>query len=272
MEKAADLYKEMEYDKAVILLNELEGRSDLTRKQTIDVLKLKAFIQILIVPERERAAFITISRIYEMDPAFRLDETAPPPFRNFFERVKILRESVAKKSEPPPLQPPKAVEQPQVQKKDGQAETPEHEDKTRVLSVEKTQQPAGSALLIVDDGKNGPLDFVRDNWLSLSCVGLGVALLVPGVVMGLEVRSYDGKLAEYPKDERGRLIGITSDEAKDLQDEADTKALTSNLLLLLGAAAVAGGVVTFLISNDIIFAAEVAAGTGGVNVAVMGRF
>ncbi|MBI5528197.1 MAG: hypothetical protein HY897_17835 [Deltaproteobacteria bacterium] len=215
-------YDSMDLDKAFPLFEQASRHSDLTRADRINVFKHQAFI--LMLQGKEILARDKVTAIYTMDPAFELPATVSPKFRRFFADVK-------RDMAPPPTAQPAPPSQ------------PPH----RTIEVRPAAKPPPAVQKTAPAPPDGqPNLFVRF-WPSWTCFATGLALVVPGIVVGLDVKSGRDELENAPRDETGRFTTLTLEDAKALQNAADQKGVTSTILLSVGAAAlVTGGVMFFV--------------------------
>jgi len=215
--QAVAAYDAMDYDRVLPLLSKAEQYPAPTDDTRITILKYRAFV--LIMEGKEILARDAVTSIFELKPDFELPSTVSPKFRRFFAEVKRDYVSRAQPAEPRP----------------------------RVITANPAapEQPAEVA------AKAGPVSdrpnwFVRF-WPSWTCLIAGTAMLVPGTIIGLDVKSGRDTLNNAPKDDAGHIIGMSRADAQKLQDDADKKGLTSMILLGAGGAAVLTGAVMFFV-------------------------
>ncbi|MBI5529493.1 MAG: hypothetical protein HY897_24475, partial [Deltaproteobacteria bacterium] len=171
-------------------------------------LKYRAFIHIL--GGREILANGIVRTIYNIKPDFELPDTVSPKFRNFFADVK------------------KEIKPRIIEARPAAADAPPSQPRIAGVVPKK------------------PNLFFRF-WPSWTCFAVGAGFLIPGAVVGLDVNSGRDELKNAAKDAAGRIPDMTYEDAKALQNDADRKALTANILLGTGAAVVATGVVMFFV-------------------------
>ncbi|MBI5528195.1 MAG: hypothetical protein HY897_17825 [Deltaproteobacteria bacterium] len=215
---AVNAYEAMDYDRALPLLSEAERLPGLSKIVRITILKYRAFI--LILEGKEILARDAVTVIYDLKPDFELPQTVAPKFRIFFAGV---REDYKPKTKPKKAQTDRIL-------------TVQPVPPAPAPRVQRTSPPAPEA----------PNWFVRW-WPSWTCLAAGTALAVPGVIIGLDVKSGQDELKNAQRDDAGHIIGMTYDEAKSLQNEADKKGLTSTILLGAGGAVVAAGIALFFV-------------------------
>jgi hypothetical protein len=214
LSKAGDLIKQavaaytaLDYDKALPLLAEAERQPNLGESDRITILKYRAFIHIL--GGRDILAHGVVASIYRIQPDFELPDTVSPKFRNFFADVK-------------------------------------KEIKPRTIEAKPVVAPPPPGQRVAEAVPEKPNLFFRF-WPSWTCFAVGAGFLIPGAVVGLDVNSGREELQNAPKDAAGRIPGMTYEDAKAIQNDADRKALTANILLGTGAAVVITGAVMFFV-------------------------
>jgi hypothetical protein len=214
---AVAAYEAMDYERALPLLSEAERLPGLSKLVRITILKYRAFI--LILEGKEILARDAVTAIYDLKPDFELPVTVAPKFRIFFAGVK--------EDYKPKTKPKKAPVD-------------------RILSVQPAAPPPAPQVQRTEPPPSQPNWFVRW-WPSWTCLAAGTVLAVPGVIIGLDVKSGQEELKNAQKDDAGHIIGMTLQEAKSLQDDADRKGLTSTILLGAGGAAIAAGIAMFFV-------------------------
>ncbi|MBI5525604.1 MAG: hypothetical protein HY897_04655 [Deltaproteobacteria bacterium] len=204
-------YDANELDRASGYVDRLETARDLSEAQRTDVLQYKAFIQVLTGRDDEAAK--TIGTIYERKPEYALPAGTSEKIQAAF-----------------------AKHRPSPKK-----------DETRTISAVPVGPAAGPAP-VAETGR--VVDFAKKNWLSLisgGCVGVGLGLLASGIAIAATADAERARLEDAPRDDAGRLIRVTYEDAKLMQDEADRKAVTGGILIGAGSAAIVGGVTTFIL-------------------------
>ncbi|MBI5528200.1 MAG: hypothetical protein HY897_17850 [Deltaproteobacteria bacterium] len=219
LRNAERAYDEMNYEKALSILSDVEKKTDLKTWEVITVFKLKAFIH--INNENDIFARDAILSIYNLDPKFKLPENLPPKILKVFAEVK-------KDFKPKKKKKPKTFGA-------APATAP---SPAPPAEVSKPATPVSDANL-----------FVRF-WPSWACLVAGVGLFVPGAIVGAGATADREKFEDAPRDAAGRIIGITRAQAEKMQEDANTKALTGNLLIGAGAAAATAGVVLLFFYDD----------------------
>jgi hypothetical protein len=225
MRAAQRAYDELTYDKALSLLAELETKTNLKPWEKVTVLKFRAFIH--INTENEIFARDAIVSIYHIDPAFVLPDSEPPKIQKVFAEVK--REFVPKKKKKKDLPAPVAK---------------------AIVTGDTPTEPAGGAAVGKQVAAAERPNLLVRFWPSWAGLATGVALLTPGVVLGATATADRAKLTDAPRDEAGRIVGITKAEAEAMQDDASSKALIGNVLMGAGAAVAVTGAVLFLFYDD----------------------
>jgi len=208
IERAVAAYTVLDYDHALPLLAEAEKQPNLSTADHVTILKYRAFIQIL--QGKEILARDAVAGIFGLDPGFSLPTTVSPKFRNFFADV---RKDIK----------PQVVE--------------------TKPSVSEALPPAQT---VAAGGPERPNLLMRF-WPSWTCLAAGVGFLIPGMVIGLDATSGRDELKNAQKDSAGRLAGMTYEDAKKLQDDADRKGLTADILLGVGATALVTGAAMFFV-------------------------
>jgi len=228
IKKIEELYDNMEYEKCLKEINQLESyKFNMKKEELLEIYKYKAFIYIL--SDRKALAEGVIKDIYEIDPNFTLSPSISPKLREPFAKIK----KGMKKEEAP-------------------KEVKEEKPKTRIIEAtpvkdEKIQKISKEAKPVEKE------NFFKKNIIPISIVSAGVVLFVPGLVVRMQAASdaddYRKKLESAPRDELGNIIGITKEDAQKKQDDVDSKAMIGNTLMVTGSLAIVGGVVTYFILN-----------------------
>jgi len=228
IKKIEELYDNMEYEKCLKEINQLESyKFNMKKEELLEIYKYKAFIYIL--SDRKALAEGVIKDIYEIDPNFTLSPSISPKLREPFAKIK----KGMKKEEAP-------------------KEVKEEKPKTRIIEAtpvkdEKIQKISKEAKPVEKE------NFFKKNIIPISIVSAGVVLFVPGLVVRMQAASdaddYRKKLESAPRDELGNIIRITKEDAQKKQDDVDSKAMIGNTLMVTGSLAIVGGVVTYFILN-----------------------
>ncbi len=221
--RVSELYDNMEYEKCLKQISELEGyKFSMKKEELIEIFKYKAFIYIL--SDRKALAESVIKDIYELDPSFTLSPSISPKLREPFARIK------------------KGL------KKEEKAES-----NARVIEAKPVDNlKTGSNLTTLQKAEvKREENFFKKNIIPLSLTGGGLLLFVPGLVVRLNAASdasdYRSKLEKAPRDELGNIIGITKEEAKSKQNDIDSKVMIGNTLIILGSSAIVGGAASYFI-------------------------
>ncbi|MCX7944161.1 MAG: hypothetical protein N2746_06595 [Deltaproteobacteria bacterium] len=225
IKKVADLYDNMEYEKCLKEIAQLEQyKFNLRKEELLELYKYKAFIYIL--SDRNALAENVIKEIYEIDPDYMLPPSVSPKLREPFARIK----KTIRKEEPP---------------------------KTKVIEAKPVKPDIDERVTIIS-GPEKPVrkeNFFEKNLIPLSIVAGGIALFVPGLIVRLNAASdaenYRNKLVNAPKDELGNIIGITKAEAQQKQDDIDTNVMIGNTLITVGSLAVVGGIATYFVLDKV---------------------
>lgn len=225
IKKVADLYDNMEYEKCLKEINQLEQyKFNMKKEELLELYKYKAFIYIL--SDRKALADSVIKEILEIDPDYTLPPSVSPKLREPFAKVK--REM--KKEEPPKA---KIIEAKPVKT--------DVEDRVTIISAE--EKPTVRE------------NFFKENIIPVSIFATGVVLMVPGIIVRLNAASdaedYKKKLNEAPRDELGNIIGITKKEAQQKQDDINTNVVIGNSLITVGSIAIVGGITSYFVLNKI---------------------
>ncbi len=224
LKKVSDLYENMEYEKCLEAINELELlKSDMSKDEVIELYKFKAFIYIL--SDKKALAENAIKEIYKIEPDFMLSASVSPKLREVFSRVK------------------KELEE-------------EGALRRRVIKAEsvKSDQEGEGIVLKVDKAKEEGDNFFKKNIIPIGLLTTGIVLMVPGVIVRVgaasDAEDYRKELKYAPKDEDGRIIGIKEEEVQKRQDEINKDVMIGNTLIGIGTLGLIGGVVSyFLVDN-----------------------
>ena len=219
---AQHAYDELNYDKCLSILSEIEKKTNLKTWEKITVLKYRAFIH--INTENDIFARDAIVSIYNLDPAFTLPDSEPPKILKVFADVKGEFTPRKKRKAAPPV-----------------------EGKEIVTAGAGTGKPAAVKKEVSPAGRPNLLVRFWPGWAGLAA---GVALFTPGVVFGATAASDRSTIENAPRDAAGHIIGITRAQAQAMQNDANSKALTGNILMGAGAAAAVAGGVLFLFYDN----------------------
>lgn len=226
---ATALFNDMDYDNALPLFEQAERHPAATKDEKTTVKVYRSFI--LIMHDEEILARDIITEIYKIDPDFTLPTSVSPKFREVFEDVK---------KDLKPTQHTKEAE-------------------PAVSGGQPTEQKLTGTV------PEKPNVFVRF-WPSWTCFAIGVGLLIPGIVIGVDANSGRDTLKNAPKDAAGRIPSMTYEDAKAIQSDAERNSLTANILFGAGGAALVTGVVMFLVydgAKDITTKTSVSVETNG---------
>ncbi len=225
IKKVVELYDNMDYEKCLKEINQLEQyKFSMKKEELLELYKYKAFIYIL--SDRKALAENVIKEIYDIDPDYTLSPSVSPKLREPFAKVK----KGLKKDETPKA---KIIE----------AKPVKTDVEERVTIISKTDQPEKKE------------NFFKENIVPVSLFAAGAVLFIPGIVVRLNAASdaedYRKKLNDAPRDELGNIIGITKAEAQQKQDDINTNVIIGNTLIAVGSLAIAGGITSYFVLNKI---------------------
>lgn len=113
----------------------------------------------------------------------------------------------------------------------------------------------------------GPKPMSTGRKVAIATGAVGVASLGGALAAGIISRTARNEVENPPRDEQGRLIGMTAEKARELELRTVNSAIAANVLLGVGAGLVAVGVVLFIADPGGGAKVAVAPAPGGVVVA-----